>query len=105
MKNLTQTSCLAFVLAAICLSAVPAAAQVAYLTPAQQKKELRKSLKDAKNFKSDYHESHLDVSAFTFKRGESGRRNVRYLQEQDGVLRGEVAATPRKKHKLKIKKR
>ncbi|WP_242693439.1 hypothetical protein [Sabulibacter ruber] len=56
------------------LMAQPVAAQTEYLTPGQQKREVRHSVKEAKKMKTDFSESHLDVSAYNFKMGESGRK-------------------------------
>ncbi|WP_210489564.1 hypothetical protein [Rufibacter aurantiacus] len=51
-----------------------AEAQTSYLSPKQQKRELRNSLKEAKRVETDYSESHLDVSAYNHRKGESGRK-------------------------------
>lgn len=63
-----------------------AQAQIAYSTPAQQKKELRKSLKEAEKIKTDYNESHLNVKAYHFRKGESSRKRVKKPAEQEEML-------------------
>jgi DNA-binding ferritin-like protein (Dps family) len=52
----------------------PAAAQTNYLSRSQQKKEVKNSLRDAKKVTSDYDESHLNVNAYNFRNGETGRK-------------------------------
>ncbi|RNI23482.1 hypothetical protein [Rufibacter latericius] len=54
--------------------AQPATAQTSFTTQSQQKREVRNSLKEAKKVESAYSESHLDVSAYNFRKGESGRK-------------------------------
>ena len=55
---------------------VPTYAQIAYMSPADIKAETRKSKREAVRYESDYKESHLDISAYTFKRGLAGRKTV-----------------------------
>jgi hypothetical protein len=103
MKKFSYSLVLASGMLLFCLLAQPCLAQVEFLTPAQQKKEMRRSLKEAKRLKTDYNESHLNMRGINFKRGESGRKRVKDPQEQDEMLMNEdgTAAT---KPKLKPKK-
>ncbi|ALI99224.1 hypothetical protein [Rufibacter tibetensis] len=52
----------------------PASAQTAYTSSGQQKRELRKHLRAAKKMETDFSESHLNVEAYSHRKGESGRK-------------------------------
>ncbi|WP_192822941.1 hypothetical protein [Rufibacter sp. LB8] len=103
MKTFAQSFIVATSLLLFCLLAQPSLAQVASLTPAQQEKELRRSLKEAKRLQTDFNESHLNMEAVAFKRGESGRKRVKGPQEQELMLINE-AGTATNKPKLKARK-
>ena len=60
---------------------VPTYAQIAYMSPAAIKAETRKSKREAIRYESDYKESHLDISAYSFKRGLAGRKSVMVIDE------------------------
>lgn len=55
---------------------VPASAQISYMSVADIKAETRKSKREAVRYEADYKESHLDLSAYNFKRGLAGRKTV-----------------------------
>ncbi|MGV3541003.1 MAG: hypothetical protein ACO1OQ_14405 [Rufibacter sp.] len=103
MKQEVKAFITGAMLAVLLIAASPAAAQVEYLSPAQQKKEVRRALKEAKKIKSDYSESHLNVQAYNFKKGESGRKQVN-PQEHDEMIMNEDG-TPVTKPKAKAKKK
>lgn len=104
MKQSYKTCFLSLALVGLlCLIVLPASAQTEYLTPAQQKKELRKSLKEAKKVKSDYRESHLNVGAFNFKRGASSRKRVDPQEYDEAVMNPD--GTPITDQKIKPKKK
>ncbi|MBA9077571.1 hypothetical protein [Rufibacter quisquiliarum] len=107
MKRYWHTFFFVLALGMILVAARPAAAQVEYLTPAQQKKEVRKSLKEAQKIKTDYNESHLNLKAYNFERGASGRKRVKNPQDQDEMLMNEdgTAVTKPKSKPKKAKKR
>ena len=53
------------------LTAASAAAQTEYSTPAIQRAENRRALRDARKYKADYKDSHLAVSKDKLKQGSS----------------------------------
>ncbi|WP_205503531.1 hypothetical protein [Rufibacter psychrotolerans] len=68
------------------LTAAPAAAQTAYKTRAEHKREVRQSIKAARQIKTDYSESHLDVSAYNFRGGESGRKQKKVRKKEQMLI-------------------
>ncbi|MFC6996269.1 hypothetical protein [Rufibacter roseus] len=102
MKHFAKVFLIGFVASLMCLLALPASAQTEFISPGQQKRELKKSLREAKKVKSDYQETHLNVEAYNFKRGESGRKRVN-AQERDEALMN-TDGTPVTKPKVKPKK-
>ncbi|WP_210462096.1 hypothetical protein [Rufibacter roseolus] len=74
MKHKLPLIFLCAVVALVFGIASSAQAQTAYLSPKQQKRQLKNSLREAKRVETDYSESHLDVSAYNHRKGESGRK-------------------------------
>ena len=62
-------------------SVVPTYAQIAYMSAADIKAQTRKSKREAVRYEADYKESHLDISAYNFKRGLAGRKTVMVADE------------------------
>ncbi|MBC3540534.1 hypothetical protein ACFSC6_11650 [Rufibacter sediminis] len=74
MKQTLRSIFLSVVVVLVLGVAQQAAAQTAFTTKSQQKREVKNSLKAAKKVESDFSESHLDVSAYNLKMGENGRK-------------------------------
>ncbi|WP_156180734.1 hypothetical protein [Rufibacter radiotolerans] len=83
MKHALLSLSLTVILAVLILASSPAAAQTGYLTRSQQKKEVKNSLKDAKKVTSDYDESHLNVHAYNFRNGETGRKMKKTKKKEE----------------------
>ncbi|WP_303309941.1 hypothetical protein [Hymenobacter sp. BT730] len=79
------------------LSTTPACAQISYSSPAQQRAENRRALRDARRVQTPYQESHLAVTRETFKDGDSGNQKARpndgrekYKFDHEGIPRVSV---------------
>ncbi len=53
-----------------------ASAQIAFLGKSQLKAETRRNLRAAARIETDYKESHLNTTYFTYKKGKAGRKRV-----------------------------
>jgi Na+-translocating ferredoxin:NAD+ oxidoreductase RnfG subunit len=63
------------------LALQPAFAQIISLSRSEIKAQTRKSQKEAALYQADHKETHLEVQNFNHKKGESGRKQVRVLEE------------------------
>jgi hypothetical protein len=79
------------------LTSAPACAQTSYSSPAQQRAENRKALRDARRIQTPYQDSHLAVTRETFKAGDSGNQKDRpndgrekYKFDHEGIPRVSV---------------
>lgn len=57
----------------LCLTFLPAQAQISYESKGVHKQLRKKFLKQANYVDAEYKDSHLDMSTYNFKKGESGR--------------------------------
>lgn len=55
--------------------------QITDMSPAELKAQTRKSQKEAARFEAEHKETHLAIHNFNFRKGESGRKQVRVLEE------------------------
>ena len=67
---------LAVVAVLLVLSAASAVAQISYKAVDQHKQQKRRSLKEASQAEVEYKDTHLNTSAYTFKKGAPGRKRV-----------------------------
>jgi hypothetical protein len=55
--------------------------QITDLSPAELKAQTRKSQKEAARFQAEHKETHLAIHDFNFRKGETGRKQVRVPEE------------------------
>ncbi|OKL40613.1 hypothetical protein [Pontibacter flavimaris] len=80
------------------LGTLPGYGQVSYEASARHGQSLRKSLKDAEKVDSKYKDTHLNTNAYTFKKGEAGRKRVK--KDERARLHFNVNGDPAKKLRL-----
>lgn len=85
------------------LSTLPGYGQVSYEASAKHEQQLRKSLRDAEKVDNKYKDTHLNTDAYTFKKGEAGRKRVK--EDKRPKLHFNVNGDPAKKLKLFKKRR
>lgn len=86
------------------LGTLPGYGQISYQASAKHDQQLRKSLRDAEKVDSKYKDSHLNTDAYTFKKGEAGRKQVK--RNKRDQLQFNVKGDPAKKlHLFKKKKK
>jgi hypothetical protein len=85
------------------LGTLPGYGQISYQASAKHDQQLRKSLRDAEKVDSKYKDTHLNTGAYTFKKGEAGRKRLK----KDGRdhLQFNVNGDPAKKMNLFKKKK
>ncbi|NDK56943.1 hypothetical protein [Pontibacter fetidus] len=81
----------------------PALAQIQAKSIERQKKEQKRFLKEAERTESDYKATHLNTSAYTFKRGEAARKRVSKRDERR-QYKFDEAGNPQKKKTIFRKK-
>ncbi|WP_276499629.1 hypothetical protein [Pontibacter litorisediminis] len=85
------------------LGTLPGYGQVSFQASAKHEQQLRKSLKDAEKVNSKYKDTHLNTDAYTFRKGEAGRKRLK--KDDRAKLHFNVKGDPAKKLRLFKKKR
>jgi hypothetical protein len=78
----THVKCLVVVAGLLLLAACPAMAQISYKTVEKHEQLKRQSLREASQVDVTYKDTHLNMEAYTFKKGESGKSDVRPLAQR-----------------------
>ena len=73
-KTMKVTLCLALLLL---IGAMPGYAQISFKAHEKHGQEMRKSLKEAEQVELAYKETHLNTSAYTFKKGAVARKRTK----------------------------
>ena len=81
------------------LGTLPGYGQISYQASAKHDQQLRKSLRDAEKVDSKYKDTHLNTDAYTFRKGEAGRKRLKKKDERD-QFQFNVKGDPAKKIKL-----
>jgi hypothetical protein len=85
---------------------IPASAQISFNDDSGKRADSRKIRREAKKYKADaVKESHLDMSNFSYKRGEPGNRPVSEELQYDEIYYGPNPLPAKKERKLFKKRR
>lgn len=85
MKKLgldTRAKCFVVVTGLLLFAACPAMAQISYKTTDKHEQLKRKSLREASQVDATYKDTHLNMEAYTFKKGEAGKSDARPLSQR-----------------------
>jgi len=97
MKQKLLTTFPMVVIACLLLPAPAAQAQTFHLSRSQQKKEVRNSIREAKQITSDFDESHLNVQAYNFQNGETGRKQKKTKKKDEMPINADGTAVVKTK--------
>ena len=78
----TRAKCLVVVAGLLLIAACPAVAQISYKTVDKHEQLKRQSLREASQVDATYKDTHLNMEAYTFKKGESGKSDARPLSQR-----------------------
>ncbi|MFB9863265.1 hypothetical protein EFA69_04335 [Rufibacter immobilis] len=98
-------------LALVLLTVEPVAAQTEFVSRKQHKREVRNSIKAAKKVETDFNESHLNISAYNLRDGESGRKLKKQKKKnampisEDGTAVTKPKLFPKRNVQAKAKKK
>ena len=73
----TAFKCSLFLLLFFLLGVLPGYGQTSHTAIARHDQELKKSLKEAAKVDAAYKDTHLNTDAYTFRKGEAGRKRLR----------------------------
>jgi hypothetical protein len=103
LKFDTRAKCLVVVAGLLLLAACPAMAQISYKTVDKHEQLKRQSLREANQVDATYKDTHLNMEAYSLKKGESGKSDARPLSQRFRPInapdKDQLQQTPSKREK------